>query len=1020
MASMTSNIGLRCFNYLVQLFRSDSCKEKFDISSNTFSTESFIRWILNEDSAPAVGLKKLMEEKNNNRGGREFRTQYPDEETVFQELGTEQVRQYFKAARAIAVYGMKDQRVLDACDLLLPTKKIPITFVTSGNFISSKCSSVSHSGSSKFRTTIPRAFEVLLTLHAYRYVNLKKEERIGMGSSSEQVPNDLGFNIPKTAKSGNRIGYAVQLMVSTWNRIALSIGLKDCKSLISPYILFDKDLGLFGVLKTRSDGFAPRIQSESLMNISGSCMSVGDCDSVAWNRTEEMDSGMRVVTDLFFQHLHGLLGHPTLYNHAENVQWNYLSKYSCVGGNLPLVSSEIPEPVRVTLGMAAPLERAAEVEVIDVDAEEDITPENERSTTKKTTKRSRSISAMVGVVPKRKKEVVVEEEDDDDEDFVQVSNREEDRIEVNASEPVNSNRKKGECELESKIMEHMSPYCRIYDVHFMDLIDTESENTGLDLRGQVNFILTDPPYNVRYESGKDNSSHDVLTTEDMKNSVELFSQMLVPGGHGIVFCSMLQFQEWYDMIKSYEEDDDDDDDSEPGSGSGSVEEEKRVGREIPKKKKYVFDAERIMMIYIRSEKNYGRNPASYGLNHCNIVEIAIHFWKRGSGSNEAVKATNYKPAGYIQSSHPVWTNVMNNIPPVPTSEKVMKKVTDRYVMLRPEQKNIDWMKELISQYTKKGDIVVDMFGGTFSTAKACFELPDARRFIGCEADEECVSIGMPHVLQRFCMRVVNNPNGISVSESGTKDIDTYYKMSDLSSAVWDELKPPAGLPLFQKFPSYILRAFGEYHDYGKFSDKYRRLTLDKWPTKYRDLFENFPVKMLRVAETLSKGLSIRDSTIKHAQAGKGLFTTRFIAKGEEILTYYGVVVYKDLTEIGDGAKTYGTGMFQFSTEQFSKSAIELKDKVKDKSGKEHTAFVIPAPFSNAVYMNDPRYLVGDEEQVVRNTSMARKANVEFVERKGVLSADRLSLHSIVCIKALRQISPNEELFVDYGDRFMWK
>jgi len=54
----------------------------------------------------------------------------------------------------------------------------------------------------------------------------------------------------------------------------------------------------------------------------------------------------------------------------------------------------------------------------------------------------------------------------------------------------------------------------------------------------------DPPYNTRSARNSPNSEHDNLTLEDMQNVVGVCERLLKPGGHGIIFTSVVQFHDW--------------------------------------------------------------------------------------------------------------------------------------------------------------------------------------------------------------------------------------------------------------------------------------------------------------------------------------------------------------------------------------------------------------------------------------------------------------------------------------------
>ena len=60
--------------------------------------------------------------------------------------------------------------------------------------------------------------------------------------------------------------------------------------------------------------------------------------------------------------------------------------------------------------------------------------------------------------------------------------------------------------------------------------------------------------------------------------------------------------------------------------------------------------------------------------------------------------------------------------------------------LHPYQQSIDEAMYYIDKLSQPGDLIVDCFGGSFTTAEAVYRV-GGRRFIGCDIDETCVAIG---------------------------------------------------------------------------------------------------------------------------------------------------------------------------------------------------------------------------------------------------------------------------------------
>jgi len=63
--------------------------------------------------------------------------------------------------------------------------------------------------------------------------------------------------------------------------------------------------------------------------------------------------------------------------------------------------------------------------------------------------------------------------------------------------------------------------------------------------------------------------------------------------------------------------------------------------------------------------------------------------------------------------------------------------------MRKEQKSVVMLGELVRRYSNVGDLVVDLYGGTFSTALACFQA--GRRAVCFEQDLMCGAVSANHV-----------------------------------------------------------------------------------------------------------------------------------------------------------------------------------------------------------------------------------------------------------------------------------
>lgn len=76
---------------------------------------------------------------------------------------------------------------------------------------------------------------------------------------------------------------------------------------------------------------------------------------------------------------------------------------------------------------------------------------------------------------------------------------------------------------------------------------------GPDLRGAVQLVLSDPPYNTRRLHAMPNSHYDNLSEDVLKETVSRIHDWVRPGGHVLLFCSPMQFPLWVTHLSELED-----------------------------------------------------------------------------------------------------------------------------------------------------------------------------------------------------------------------------------------------------------------------------------------------------------------------------------------------------------------------------------------------------------------------------------------------------------------------------------
>lgn len=106
-----------------------------------------------------------------------------------------------------------------------------------------------------------------------------------------------------------------------------------------------------------------------------------------------------------------------------------------------------------------------------------------------------------------------------------------------------------------------------------------------------------------------------------------------------------------------------------------------------------------------------------------------------------------------------------------------------------------------------------------------------------------------------------------------------------------------------------------------------------------------------------------------------------------------------------------------TVEDFEKWDNQFVSPCLPLDGKEINVWVVAAKFFAERYINDPRYLPGDQNVRLSNTDKARKANEKFEMIGDILYPQKFSEFRITTITATRNISRGDEIFSGYGNEY---
>lgn len=107
------------------------------------------------------------------------------------------------------------------------------------------------------------------------------------------------------------------------------------------------------------------------------------------------------------------------------------------------------------------------------------------------------------------------------------------------------------------------------------------------------------------------------------------------------------------------------------------------------------------------------------------------------------KCNNYKVTMNVVKDTSRVTNVMNSMRKGMILQSIISHLRDHYNTIHPTQKPVKLLQLLLQLTTKEGDLVIDPFAGSFSTAEACMNL--GLNFKGFEIDKEYFENGKKRI-----------------------------------------------------------------------------------------------------------------------------------------------------------------------------------------------------------------------------------------------------------------------------------
>ena len=886
-------------------------------------------------------------------------------------LQNKNYRAFRVASSSSALSIGEDSRVRDLLQFFLSHQQKKFVWYTLVNSFFHNCEHMTRTTVIKglFKTKPTTRIEQLFFIS----IISKLKKMTGRGGNSR--------SIALTSNSGQRIGWAIQTVLRGWDALAKYFGFKDVEQMLLPYIIFDEEMAEFVVIESRQKGYYPKKNRKMFDFPILPTVVADDTFKYAVDLDDRVDEELRKLASSCLEDCMSVAADTELYALSNSDKWARMDMFHLQGNSLPARFHQLPmenmSNIRKsiqTLGLQAGsatafnLEPPTKTEDIPVSAIQI----NQPSTTSNIASASNDTRSGRGIVKR------IISPSTSDEEF-----QPQKKMRTPASQQSSS-------ELLDPLYEFMSPFAKMYGCSFEALQDLHKLMGLENLSNSVQLLLTDPPYNVRRDRGMEDSEYDVITFEQMIEVSRTASQILREGGHGIIFCSHEQISEWVEAL--------------------STPEITYSGHKEPTK---VFAVDNVPLHIVRHPNYFSSNPRISSCSLLNTVEYAVHFKKNGLQYREEKQMVNYIPFNHVKSSFQGYRNVIDKVKgPLPGEQiRVSSGSSGRTKALRNEQKPLALLKELICRFSQPGDLVVDLFSGSFSTALACLQLEHRRRFVGCEQDNACFDTARDFITKRFAECIVEGNSNFNAPPPIKSIAEELVQRKLLKKGGDPKWCAPNGVPPFQRFPPHLVKFLSAMcRDIRLFKECAQR-PFHLWPSKYQSLMQQIDIEQALCHEAVSQGLLL--DSIGSNRNRVYCFTSRNFQPGEVICHCYGTIVYYNLNERTRTKKKYEEGTLEVDQETFKSFSIQLEvhGKKFEDVGRitgDVQVYLVPAPFCAARYIYN-----FDNCDETTSTGNVREPNVSLFQTTTNLShPNKLLPYNLFEIRANTSIQSGAMLVLD--------
>ena len=168
---------------------------------------------------------------------------------------------------------------------------------------------------------------------------------------------------------------------------------------------------------------------------------------------------------------------------------------------------------------------------------------------------------------------------------------------------------------------------------------------------------------------------------------------------------------------------------------------------------YLEDNKKYLDKDVVDKYNVSRQP---GVKQIDRAAAVVSSIENGMNEKSIIRSDRYDndkfcKTGVIAANQPKTgdrcCNAINSITQGMNEKSIIREPGNRYKAIHPTQKPVRLLERLLALTTQPGDVVLDPFSGSCSTAVACINTE--RKFIGFEIDSEYYEAGIKRLKEVF-------------------------------------------------------------------------------------------------------------------------------------------------------------------------------------------------------------------------------------------------------------------------------